>query len=74
MFLVIIGIVVIAVGGLIYAVAWTETVNSNWWDDPYSTDPDPFNGFLDLMMVSYVVMSIGTVLLFVGMILLVLNE
>ena len=73
LYLVIIGIAMIAVGGVIYAVAWSETLN-HMWDDPMNPDVGSFGEFFDLTMASYIIMAIGTVLLFVGMILLVMNE
>jgi uncharacterized membrane protein len=72
MYIIIIGIVVILIGGVVYSVSWSQTMHE-FMDDPFA-DSDPFDGFFDLMMLSYVIMTIGTILLFVGMILLVLNE
>jgi uncharacterized membrane protein len=72
LYLIIIGIVIILIGAILYVVAWSQTMN-DFMDDPFA-DSDPFDGFFDLMMLSYIIMAIGTVLLFVGMILLVLNE
>jgi uncharacterized membrane protein len=74
--LVIIGIVVMVAGGVIYAFALTQMVDStsDWWSDPSNPNEDPFNGAMDAMMVSYIVMCLGTVLLFIGLILLVIHE
>jgi hypothetical protein len=72
LYIVIIGIAVIIVGGVIYAVAWTDTMN-DFWDDPFADDSS-FDSMFDLMMASYIIMSIGTVTLFIGLILLVINE
>lgn len=72
-YLIIIGIIVIVAGGIVYAVAWSQTMN-DLWEDPMYPDSNPFDGLFDLMMLSYIVMAIGTVLVFVGMILLVMNE
>jgi len=73
LYVVVIGIVIIAVGGVLYAIAWTESMSADWWEDP-TTSIDTFGGLFDLMMLSYIVMSIGTVILFIGLILLVMNE
>jgi uncharacterized membrane protein len=73
LYLVIVGIAMIAVGGVMYAVAWADSFN-DIWEDPMFPDNNSFDGFWNLMMASYIIISIGTVLLFIGMILLVLNE
>ena len=73
LYVVIIGIVVTIIGGVVYAVAWTQTMD-DIWNDPNFPDTGSIDSMFGLMMVSYVIMSLGTVILFIGLILLVIHE